>query len=96
VIALDLALDDALLRRGYLRDVVRQVQDLRKNSGLDVADRIVLYVRGIDDLADGFDELASEVLALRVISGEGEGVGSVLELDDGRDATAWLTKASST
>ena len=34
VIALDLTLNDELRRRGYLRDVVRQVQDLRKNSGL--------------------------------------------------------------
>ena len=96
VIALDLALDDALLRRGYLRDVVRQVQDLRKNTGLDVADRIVLHVTGIDDLADGFDVLASEVLAVQVISGEGEGEGCFLELDDGRDAKAWITKVSPT
>jgi isoleucyl-tRNA synthetase len=96
VIALDLALDDALLGRGYLRDVVRQVQDLRKNTGLDVADRIVLHVTGIDDLADGFDVLASEVLAVQVISGEGEGEGCVLELDDGRDAKAWITKVSPT
>ena len=96
VIALDLALDDALLRRGYLRDVVRQVQDLRKNSGLDVADRIVLHVTGIDDLADGFEVLASEILALQIIMGEGEGEGGVLELDDGRDARAWVTKTSPT
>ena len=54
VIALDLTLNDELRRRGFLRDVIRQVQDLRKNSGLDVADRIVLHVAGIDDLADGF------------------------------------------
>ncbi len=63
VVALDLAIDDELRRRGYLRDVVRQVQDLRKNSGLDVADRITLHVVGLDDLSEGFDELASEVLA---------------------------------
>jgi isoleucyl-tRNA synthetase len=94
VIALDLALDDALLRRGYLRDVVRQVQDLRKNSGLDVADRIVLYVSGVDDLADGFDVLASEVLATEVVSGEGEGEGCALELDDERHARAWIKKVS--
>jgi isoleucyl-tRNA synthetase len=93
VIALDLNLNDELLRRGYLRDVVRQVQDLRKNSGLDVADRIVLHVTGIDDLADGFALLAAEVLALEVHSSAGTGEGTALELDDGRELRAWITKA---
>ena len=92
VIALDLTLDDALVRRGYLREIVRQVQDLRKNSGLDVADRIVLHLVGVDDLRDGFSTLASEVLALDVVSGAGPGEGTGLELDDGRDASAWVTK----
>jgi len=94
VIALDLTMSDELLRRGYLRDVVRQVQDLRKNSGLDVSDRIVLYVTGIEDLAEGFITLAAEVLAVEVISAVGPGEGAPLELDDGRVAWAWVVKAS--
>ncbi len=93
VIALDLTLTDELRRRGFLRDVIRQVQDLRKNSGLDVADRVVLHVTGIDDLADGFATLASEVLAVEVVTGTGWGEGTLLELDDGRDARAWVAKS---
>ncbi|HVA70191.1 MAG TPA: isoleucine--tRNA ligase [Acidimicrobiales bacterium] len=92
VIALDLTLDDDLRRRGYLRDVVRQVQDLRKNSGFEVADRIVLNVTGLDDLAEGFGTLATEVLALEVLGVQGQGEGTALELDDGRIAHAWVKR----
>jgi isoleucyl-tRNA synthetase len=92
VVALDLAIDDELRRRGFLRDVVRQVQDLRKSSGLDVSDRIVLHVTGLDDLEDGFATLASEVLANEVVNTVGTGPGSPLELDDQREAFAWVKK----
>ena len=92
VIALDLTLNDDLRRRGYLRDVVRQVQDLRKSSGFDVADRIILHVTGIDDLVEGFATLASEVLASEIIVGLGIGEGTALELDDERDAKAWVAR----
>jgi hypothetical protein len=72
--------------------VVRQVQDLRKNSRFDVADRIVLNVTGLDDLAEGFATLANEVLALEVLAVAGQGEGTALELDDGRDARAWVRR----
>jgi isoleucyl-tRNA synthetase len=92
VVALDLTLNDDLLRRGYLRDVVRQIQDLRKQSGFDVSDRIIVHVTGLEDLRDGFETLASEVLAVEIICEEGLGEGSALELDDGRQAKAWVTR----
>ncbi|MGH9020839.1 MAG: isoleucine--tRNA ligase [Acidimicrobiales bacterium] len=92
VVALDLELTDELRRRGLLRDLVRQIQDLRKNSGLDVDDRIVLHLVGVEDLAAGFAGLADEVLAVEVVSGPGEGEGAELEFDDGRVARAWVTR----
>ena len=94
VVALDLALDDDLRRRGYVRDLVRQVQDLRKASGLDVSDRIELTLAGLDDLSGDFDQVATEVLAVSVVSGSPDGEGTVIELDDERtSARAWLRKA---
>ncbi len=86
VVALDLTLDESLRKRGLAREVVRLVQDLRKTSGLDVSDRILLHVEGLDAIAEYFDFIAREVLATEIVSdpgpGEGDGVGTVLELED--------------
>jgi isoleucyl-tRNA synthetase len=98
VLALDLALDDDLRRRGLAREVIRHVQDLRKESGLDVSDTIVLHVVGIDDLAPLFDLIAREVLAVRIETtppAEG-GAGTAITLgDDGatRTVTIWILRA---
>jgi isoleucyl-tRNA synthetase len=96
VVALDLLLDDSLRHRGLARDVVRLVQDLRKTSGLDVSDRIVLHLEGLDMIAAHFDYIAREVLAVTVVSGPGEGEGTALELETDEGpllARAWLRKA---
>ncbi len=96
VVALDLTLDESLRHRGLAREVVRLLQDLRKNSGLDVSDRIVLHLEGLDAIEPYFDYIGREVLAVSITKGPGEGAGTVLELetDEGRlPARAWLRRA---
>jgi isoleucyl-tRNA synthetase len=96
VVALDLTLTDSLRHRGLAREVVRLVQDLRKNSGLDVSDRIHLNLEGLDMIKDHFDYIAREVLAVSIVSGPGEGGGTVLEIETDESvnvARAWLRKA---
>ncbi|MDX1434849.1 MAG: isoleucine--tRNA ligase, partial [Gammaproteobacteria bacterium] len=46
LVGLDTRLDDALLREGLARELVRTVQEARKQAGLEVSDRIVLRVSG--------------------------------------------------
>jgi isoleucyl-tRNA synthetase len=97
VVALDLALDDGLRRRGLAREVIRNVQDLRKAIGLEVSDSIHLHLVGLDDLAPLFELIGREVLARTVETSapEGAGEGTQLLLDDGdsdREARIWVVK----
>ena len=43
-VALDLQIDEALYQEGLIRDFINRVQHLRKELGLEVTDRISLYV----------------------------------------------------
>src|SRR4029077_2515313 len=45
-VALDLTIDDQLLREGYAREIVHAVQNARKQAGLAVEDRIELALQG--------------------------------------------------
>jgi isoleucyl-tRNA synthetase len=98
VVALDLAVDDDLRRRGLAREVVRHIQEIRKAQGLEVSDWIHLHMVGLDDLGDMFTLIAREVLAHAVAAGPPTdgGPGTTIELDDGdtaRTATVWVAKA---
>jgi isoleucyl-tRNA synthetase len=98
VVALDLTLDDDLVRRGVAREVVRIVQDLRKASGFDVSDRIHLFAKGLDDLGgDLVDDIAHDVLAVDVAVGpppDGTGGdGAEVERGEGPPAMVWVAKA---
>jgi isoleucyl-tRNA synthetase len=69
-VALDLQLDDELLREGLAREVVHAVQNARKAAGLQVEDRIELALGGDEELLaaarDHEAYLAQETLAVRV------------------------------
>ena len=67
-VALDSKLTEELIQEGIVRDMVRSVQNLRKEKGLEVTDRIKLFVHGTESLkqaVENFEEhLTSEVLAV--------------------------------
>ncbi len=69
-VALELELDDDLVREGLAREVVHAVQNARRTAGLEVADRIELTLGGDEELlaaARAFEEyLAGETLAVAV------------------------------
>ncbi|MCQ2578724.1 MAG: isoleucine--tRNA ligase, partial [Treponema sp.] len=66
-VALDTKVTEELKKEGYVRDLIRGIQNARKESGFNVTDRIKLTVSGDADLADAFKTfesmIASEVLA---------------------------------
>jgi isoleucyl-tRNA synthetase len=86
-VALDLEITPELRRAGLARDVIRLIQESRKNSGLDVSDRIAVRWRTEDPelaraLADHQALIATEVLATDFAEGEGggdEGYGEAFE-----------------
>ncbi|MGU9956199.1 MAG: isoleucine--tRNA ligase [Arenicellales bacterium WSBS_2016_MAG_OTU3] len=60
--AFDVTLTDALVREGLAREIVRTVQEARKNAGLQVSDRICLKITAN---ATGADEVTAAVAEYR-------------------------------
>jgi len=73
-VALDLTLDEPLLREGQAREIVHAVQNARRNAGLVVEDRIALWLDGHDRLLSVAREheayLATETLAVEIVYGQ--------------------------
>ena len=69
-IELDTTLDDDLRLEGRLYDQIHEVNVLRKETGLEITDRIKLWIPDQDLLATYADRLAAETLAVSVDQGE--------------------------
>src|ERR671918_114656 len=87
-VALDVEITPELRREGIAREVVRGIQDLRKSTGLEVDDRIELWMASSDrDATEALeahrDFIAAEVLATSVRIGEAEGAAAsdTIEID---------------
>ena len=69
-LALDLELTPELIRSGLVREVIRAIQEERKNIGLDVSDRIIVQWNAPTEVADAINfatkEISSEVLATKM------------------------------
>ncbi|MBS1679183.1 MAG: isoleucine--tRNA ligase [Actinobacteria bacterium] len=81
-VALQLEIDEELRRAGLAREVVRAVQDARKNADLEITDRIELRLGGDAELLAVAEEhqayIAGETLARSITFGDGDGAGGTV------------------
>ena len=73
-VALDLTLTPALLQAGLMREVIRTIQEQRKNSGFDISDRIHVRWNSSADVMAAIKhyeaQIADEVLAITITQDE--------------------------
>jgi isoleucyl-tRNA synthetase len=97
-VALDLEVTPELKQAGLAREVVRTLQEARKHAGLEVSDRITVWLSATGELADALakhaDEIGREVLAVSVNhtpppADEDLATGT----DEDLNLTFWLSKS---
>ena len=84
-IALDIELTPALIEEGIARELINRIQNLRKSSGLEITDRIVVQLENREEIAASVtncnDYIASQVLATSLELVEGLTTEQALEMD---------------
>ncbi|MBA5629616.1 isoleucine--tRNA ligase [Moheibacter lacus] len=85
-VALDIQLNEDLISEGIARELVNRIQNLRKDTGLELTDRIKLVVKKEDKLENAIiqnkDYICSETLTDELeIAAEIQG-GTQIEIDD--------------
>ena len=73
IVAIATDVDDVLRRDGFARELVHATQGLRREAGLEVSDRILLWIEGGDEvkttIAEHRDRISEEVLAVSLNEG---------------------------
>jgi isoleucyl-tRNA synthetase len=90
-IGLDTEITRELSMEGDIRDLIRGIQNARKEMGLEVTDRIELYVHGSDSLKEAWDRFnllaADETLATKTAWAKADGQ---IEIEAGDET--WFVK----
>jgi isoleucyl-tRNA synthetase len=98
-VALDTEINEDLKLEGLARDLVRKIQELRKQSGFAVEDRIRLFYQGDGILAEALerwrDYIATETLAVAVARGEApDGASTETLRIEGHDLTVSVVRVA--
>jgi len=83
-VALEVELTDELIKEGMARELINRIQNLRKENGLEITDRIIVTVasnKQVDDAIASFGEyIRTQVLADAINVAEND--GAEVEFDD--------------
>ena len=73
-VALDITITDELKAEGIARELINRIQNIRKDSGLEVTDKINVEIENIDLVKNTLDKyaeyIASQTLATKVVGSE--------------------------
>lgn len=96
-VALDITISDELKAEGIARELVNRVQNLRKDSGLEVTDKILLKVDTNDKIREAIlsnkEYVCNEVLANDVVFESLSSSALVTDLEESNDAKIDLVKS---
>ena len=85
-VALDITVTDELRNEGIARELVKRIQNLRKESGFEITDRIditLAHAEATDKAVDAFaDYICSQVLADRLVLADQIADATVLDFED--------------
>ena len=86
-VALDIMVSDELRREGLARELVNRIQNIRKDSGFEVTDRIRIEIERNDEIAGAVesfgDYIASQTLAVSVdVVDKLDDTATLAELDE--------------
>jgi isoleucyl-tRNA synthetase len=70
-VALDITVTEALLREGIARELVNRIQNIRKSSGFEITDKIVVEIESCEEINGAVEEygnyIATQTLANSVV-----------------------------
>jgi isoleucyl-tRNA synthetase len=97
-VALDITLSEELKEEGLARELVNRIQNIRKDSGFEVTDKIDVRIKEHKILApavrNNFDYICSETLAtsLELVSEISEKEATPVDVDDNVTTVIYITK----
>jgi len=95
-VALDSHLSDELRQEGIAREVVNRIQNLRKDSGLDVTDKIELTIETTEEIKSAIASnqayICNEVLATNILFAAVNGDAVSVDIEQEGDAKIVLLK----
>lgn len=70
-VILDITLSEELINEGYIREITSKIQNMRKDAGFEVTDKIILYYYGNDKLdkviKDNQEYLMNQTLCKKIV-----------------------------
>ncbi len=85
-IALDVTISEELRREGVARELVNRIQNIRKTSGFEITDKIIVQLEDSDKVRDAVndfkDYISSQVLAVSITLANGLQNPTMLDFED--------------